>query len=198
MKPFIIVVDLEATCWPNRRVPGPNGEGWVHPVMETIEIGAVMVRSDTLVSVAEFDSFIRPVQNPTLSDFCKLLTNIKQEDVDRAKTYPEVVSDFRQWMLGDREWLRTGQETTALDLFASWGRFDFNQLKQDSAYHQCPFPFDNDEHLNVKNHVAEKMGWKPQGLGKALRRLNMDFKGTPHRGIDDARNIARILQQVGL
>lgn len=189
MKKYICVVDLEATCWQDRRAPGPNGEGWIHPVMETIEIGAVLVRIETLVPLATFDAFIRPVQNPILSDFCKSLTSIRQEDVDRAKTYPEVVTDFRNWM--------AGKGPLAETLFGSWGRFDFTQLKQDSAYHIFQFPFDDDEHLNIKNHTAEKMGWKPQGVSKALKRLKMDFLGTPHRGIDDARNIGRILQMVG-
>ena len=31
-----------------------------------------------------------------------------------------------------------------------------------------------------------------------LQHLGMDFEGTPHRGIDDARNLARILKQLHL
>jgi inhibitor of KinA sporulation pathway (predicted exonuclease) len=31
------------------------------------------------------------------------------------------------------------------------------------------------------------------GMGKALAQLGMDFDGTPHRGVDDARMTAKIL-----
>ncbi len=31
------------------------------------------------------------------------------------------------------------------------------------------------------------------GVGQALRRVGLRFEGTPHRGIDDARNIVRLL-----
>ena len=34
------------------------------------------------------------------------------------------------------------------------------------------------------------------GVGQALEHLGMEFEGTPHRGDDDAYNIARILQKV--
>ena len=30
-------------------------------------------------------------------------------------------------------------------------------------------------------------------MGQALRRLGLRFEGPPHRGIDDARNIVRLL-----
>ena len=33
------------------------------------------------------------------------------------------------------------------------------------------------------------------GVGGALRYLGLEFEGTPHRGIDDARNIARIYSE---
>jgi inhibitor of KinA sporulation pathway (predicted exonuclease) len=41
---------------------------------------------------------------------------------------------------------------------------------------------------------AEAMGLKKaKGLGRALRIAGLELLGTHHRGIDDARNIARLL-----
>lgn len=37
---------------------------------------------------------------------------------------------------------------------------------------------------------------KRLSLGEALRYLGMEFEGSPHRGLDDARNIARIVWRV--
>ena len=34
------------------------------------------------------------------------------------------------------------------------------------------------------------------GLGQALDRLRLTFTGTPHRGIDDAKNIARVYKEI--
>ena len=36
------------------------------------------------------------------------------------------------------------------------------------------------------------------GVQKALNILNMKFEGTPHRAIDDTRNINRIIKKVGI
>ena len=180
------VDDLEATCWAERRMPGPGGVGWVEPVMEIIEIGAVMAALPGLELLAEFDSFVRPKLNPTLTDFCRTLTSIRQEDVDGAPTFPQALAAFAAW---------TGDPVHVL--FASWGEYDKNQLLRDCRLYDVAFPFDG-EHLNIKNHAAGKMGWAPKGVGKTIARLNMSFEGTPHRGLDDARNILRILRRVGL
>jgi len=82
-------------------------------------------------------------------------------------------------------------------LFASWGMYDKKQMLRDCELHSAPFPFD-DEHLNLKNHAAARMGRAPKGIGRVLARLGMEFEGTPHRGIDDVRNIIRILKKVGM
>ena len=44
--------------------------------------------------VDEFHSFVRPVRVPILTEFCKSLTGIKQEQVDTAEVFPVV---FKKW-----------------------------------------------------------------------------------------------------
>jgi 3'-5' exoribonuclease 1 len=81
MKYNLVVVDLEATCWPPADPRGRED-------MEIIEIGALLVETPSLEPVDEFDSFVRPLRHPTLSDFCKELTSIDQEDIDQAAPFP--------------------------------------------------------------------------------------------------------------
>lgn len=161
----------------------------VEPRNEIIELGAAMVSLPELTSGGEFDLFVRPILNPTLTDFCKTLTSIRQQDVDQALPFPAALERFSVWLatFGSKEDI----------LFSSWGRYDKNQLLRDCELHKVPFPFD-DEHLNLKNHAATRMGWKPRGVARMLTRLGMKFEGTPHRGIDDVRNIIRITRKVGL
>ena len=52
--------------------------------METLEIGLVVIDLESLEIVDEFQRFVRPQINPTLTDFCKKLTSIQQADVDGA------------------------------------------------------------------------------------------------------------------
>ena len=60
-----IIVDLEATCWENDR----------SIQNEIIEIGAVMVNAEQEI-ISEYVEFIKPINNPELSGFCKTLTSI--------------------------------------------------------------------------------------------------------------------------
>ena len=84
----LIVVDLEATCWDTSR---PRSH------METIEIGAVRLDA-SLTIVDEFDSFVRPVVDPKLSQFCTALTTIMQTDVNGAEMFPAVFARFLEWI----------------------------------------------------------------------------------------------------
>lgn len=182
-KSKICVVDLESSCWVNQRVKLPNG-AFTTPVREIIEIGAVISDIKTGNIFDSFDHFVRPVVNPLLSDFCKCLTTITQENVNEAALFPVVISNFSRWLekFGGPEDI----------LFSSWGYYDKSQLLADCHMNECPYPF-SDDHLNIKEMFSEVMGFKKgKGLSKALRILKMEFEGTHHRGGDDARNIHRI------
>lgn len=172
-----VIVDVEATCCDDSSFPRHQ--------MEIIEIGAVAVESKTGQVISDYETFIRPVRNPTLTDFCRGLTTITQEQVDSADDYPTAMKPFRKWLssLGDYD-------------FCSWGFYDRRQFEQDSEFHSVGYPFAG-PHRNVKIEFSEAIGSKKKmGVGGALRYLGLKFEGTPHRGIDDARNIARIYREV--
>jgi len=175
--PYLLVVDLEATCDDRNKTPSlvPKNE------METIEIGAVLVETATLETVGELGVFVRPVRHPVLTDFCKALTTITQADVDAAPLFPEAVANVARFLDGRRA------------LFCSWGDYDKNQLAQDAAHHGIRLPFVQ-SHVNLKKRFSEQLGEpKRFGMDGALKRVGLTLDGTHHRGIDDARNIARLL-----
>jgi inhibitor of KinA sporulation pathway (predicted exonuclease) len=167
-----LVIDLEATCDDGGRMPARD--------METIEVGAVLVDGETLSPIAEFQSFVRPVRRSTLTPFCTRLTSITQRDVESAPLFPEVMERLGAFLGGQPA------------LFCSWGRYDKNQLEQDARHHRIALPL-GDGHLNLKQAFAEHLGVRPMGMAGALGRVGLSLVGTHHRGIDDARNIARLL-----
>ncbi len=168
-----LVVDLEATCDDRNAIP--RGEN------ETIEIGAVLVDGASLAIIAEQTIFVRPVLHPDLTPFCTQLTSITQDMVDHALLFPAAIA--RLVAFGTRA------------LFCSWGNYDRSQLAADCARHGIPMPFA--EHWNLKDGYAYRAGSR-RGLGTmaALTRLGIQFTGTHHRGIDDARNIAKMLPYI--
>lgn len=168
-----LVIDLEATCDDAGAVPKRE--------MEIIEIGAVLVDRTTLQPRGEFQTFVRPVRHPRLTPFCRKLTSITQAQVDAAPRFPEALAQLREFMAGEQP------------LFCSWGAYDRNQFQLDAGYHRVELPFGPD-HLNIKQAFSEALGThKRFGMAGALRQLGLALEGTHHRGIDDARNIARIL-----
>lgn len=166
--PYAIIVDFEATCSDKDEFPREE--------MEIIEIGAVLVDS-TYNVIAEFSAFVRPQINPNLTAFCTQLTGIVQSDVDSAKTFPEVLAEWESWIQKENptEW-------------GSWGRYDFNQLHKDCERWGVPNPFRGIPHINLK--------FGGMGLKKALKSVGLPFVGNHHRGIDDAKNVARIYQRL--
>jgi inhibitor of KinA sporulation pathway (predicted exonuclease) len=172
---FYVIVDLEATCCDQGMIPREE--------MEIIELGAVMLNGGDLKIESEFQRFVKPVRHPRLTPFCMKLTSIRQRDVDQAQPFPQVLSEFADWVAQFPN-----------HLFCSWGDYDRKQLEQDCRFHDLPFPFPG-RHKNIKQAFSDYMRTRKRfGVGRALRKLGIERIGTAHRGIDDARNIAAILQ----
>lgn len=174
----LLVVDLEATCWAEGR--GPRED------METIEFGAVLVRTTDLQPIDERSWFIRPMLHPILSEFCTELTSITQEQVDNAQPFEQVCELIAEWLEPHRERLGWG----------SWGNYDRHQLQRDAARLGMqsplgPFPHTNLKDVFTRRHRISRT--KRPGMQKALQMCGLSLEGLHHRGIDDARNIARML-----
>jgi inhibitor of KinA sporulation pathway (predicted exonuclease) len=170
---FYLVIDLEATCDDQGAVPKHE--------MEIIEVGAVLVETQGLTAVGEFQTFIKPVRHPALTPFCTQLTTITQADVDGAPGFRDAMEALRGFV-GDRN-----------VTFGSWGDYDRKQFDQDASYHRVGLPF-LARHKNLKKAFAYELGEKKLlGMAQALARVGLPLVGTHHRGIDDARNIARLL-----
>lgn len=173
---YYLVIDLEATCDENHRI--------VRDQTEIIEIGAVLAAEDTLEIVDELQTFVKPIVHPILTPFCKKLTSISQEQVDQAPKFPQALDRLRAFV-GKRR-----------VLFCSWGDYDKNQFSRDAARHRVSLPFGRD-HMNLKRAFSDSLGEsRAYGVGQALTRVGLRFEGTAHRGIDDARNIARLLPTI--
>jgi inhibitor of KinA sporulation pathway (predicted exonuclease) len=172
-----LIVDVEATCSSDGRVPRQE--------MEIIEIGAVIQNSHTFEIVSEFQIFIKPVRHPDLTQFCIELTGITQEQVSNASSYAEAIDSMKEWMYEVND-----------AIFCSWGDYDRKQFLQDCGFHHVAYPF-RSSHLNLKVEFSRTLGNKKKlGISEALQHIGLDFDGSHHRGLDDAKNIARIVRRV--
>jgi len=169
----IIIVDLEATCW-NGKIP--DGQ-----VNEIIEIGICVLDTETGEISQNEGILIQPTRSE-ISEFCTELTTITQALIDAegisfeaACTKLRVEYDPKQYT------------------WASYGQYDLNMLKRQCKLRNVEYPM-SQEHINVKTTFSAVKGLqKKVGMKGALQLLNIPLDGTHHRGVDDARNIAKIL-----
>lgn len=182
---YLFCVDLEATCDEVGENEYPRPLVVVPDQMETIEIGLVVIDLESLEIVDEFQRFARPQINPILTDFCKKLTSIQQADVDGALTYQDV---------GDE--LRTFAASYPSAAWASWGDYDARQLERDAAFAECPSLLESLPHFNARKWHAGLYDDRPKSLKQTVESLGLVWLGTYHRGIDDARNVASIIQEI--
>lgn len=169
----IIIIDLEATCWQSQVPQGQENE--------IIEIGLAVLDSQTGEITKNQGILIKP-QRSSVSSFCTELTTITQDLLDKnGVSFEEAIEKL------------VDEYNPDLYTWASYGQYDLNMLKKQCKSFGIPYPM-ADEHINVKTWFGEKFGLqKPTGMNGALHLLNIPLEGTHHRGIDDAKNIAKIL-----
>lgn len=171
---YFLVLDLEATCCDKETIKRHE--------MEMIEIGAVMVEAETLTIIDEFQTFVKPVRNPVLTPFCTSLTSITQTQVEQAPEYADAILLLQKWLSNYQN-----------AVFGSWGDYDYNQFEEDSKFHKVPFPISY-PHINLKKLFSNTQGLSElYGMAEALKLAAIKLEGTHHRGIDDAKNIAKLL-----
>ena len=171
----ILVVDLEATCWEGEP---PAGES-----SEIIEIGLCVLDVATGERTDNLGILVKP-ERSSMSDYCQKLTTITPEMLEGGVSFREACS------------LLVEQFDSTHRTWASYGDFDRVKLLQQCEAWGVPYPFGR-SHINVKNLFALQQGLSEEvGLQKAAAMLGFPFEGTIHRGVDDAWNIAAVLDWV--
>lgn len=167
----IIVIDLEATCWKGVQ---PKGQ-----VSEIIEIGIALLDANT-GAITDNTGLLIKLTRSVVSQFCTELTTITQELLETEGISFDEACKF----LAKNYWQYT---------WASYGAYDLKMIKSQCEIRKITYPLSQD-HINVKELFTEvKELNKKVGMNGALQILNIPLEGTHHRGVDDAKNIAKVL-----
>ncbi|CAI2349938.1 unnamed protein product [Caenorhabditis sp. 36 PRJEB53466] len=180
---YLIAIDFECTCV----------EVIYDYPHEIIELPAVLIDVREMKIISEFRTYVRPVRNPILSDFCVQFTKIHQETVENAPYFREALLRLYTWMRK----FGLGEKNTRF-AFVTDGPHDmwkFMQFQCLLSNIRMPHMFRS--FINVKKTFKEKFNGLVKGNGKSgienmLERLGLTFRGNKHSGLDDARNIAAI------
>jgi len=139
------------------------------------------------MTIEEHRTFVRPVVNPVLTPFCTQLTGITQDDVKDAPTFEEALQLHETFM---------AKYAHRNILYVTCGDWDLKtmlplQLQTSGIVPKNPKGFTS--WCNIKNLFFEHTGRRVKGMENMLAKCNLELIGRHHSGIDDCRNIARIL-----
>ncbi|XP_055545054.1 ERI1 exoribonuclease 2-like [Wyeomyia smithii] len=192
---YIIVVDFEATCWPKET------QKWKK--YEIIEFPAVLLNLETGKIEAEFRQHVMPVENPRLSEFCTELTGIRQEQVDAGVPLNTCLLLFGKWLqkvLAERNLSlpkTNPYDQTGSVAFATWSDWDLGAcLSKECARKRIAKPACFDLWIDVKAIYMQFYQRRPESFANALTNLDIVFEGRQHCGLDDSRNIARLIMRM--
>jgi 3'-5' exoribonuclease 1 len=179
---YLVIVDFEATCL------DPNPPDYVH---EIIEFPAILYNVNTRTEVDAFHSYCKPVLNPQLSEFCCSLTGISQRQVDKASTFVEIFKCFEEW-LDSKKLFSDHNFSLACD-----GIWDIARcLSPQCALSGIDLPKYAQKWIDIRKLFSSFYRYPRINIEGMLGHLGLVFEGRQHCGLDDARNIVRILHQL--
>ncbi|XP_061352973.1 uncharacterized protein LOC133297789 [Gastrolobium bilobum] len=85
---YFVVIDFEVTC-DKGKIPHPQ---------EIIEFPSVIMSGVTGEIESCFRTYVRPTHNQILTDFCKDLAGIQQDQVDNGVTLEEALLMHDEWL----------------------------------------------------------------------------------------------------
>jgi inhibitor of KinA sporulation pathway (predicted exonuclease) len=178
---YLCVLDFEATCW--------DIEPKKH-IQEIIEFPSVLYEymdDNSVRYVSEFSKYVKPVFEPILSKFCTELTGITQDKVDSGECIEDVYESHH-------EWLTMHTQPNSEIYIATCGAWDLNtMLPKEIANKHLPYYSVYKRFINVKTEFEQFYQRKAYGMSGMLEFLNLSLDGRLHSGIDDTKNIAKIL-----
>ncbi len=178
---YVCILDFEATCWDDSR----NDE-----IREIIEFPSLLYKIDwknKASFVAEFQKYVKPTLHPILSDFCVDLTKITQETVNQADTFDVVYKQHNEWI---KKNVPAGERL----VFITCGKWDLEiMLPIETKRHKLELLHCYTKFLDIKKEFKRKFGVNCGGMMNILKKLKIEHTGQHHSGIDDCKNLAKIV-----
>lgn len=173
---YIAVIDFEATCFEKS------------PEHEIIEFPTVIIDVKTRQQIDSIQLFVKPVKTPILSDFCKNLTGITQEQVDSGLSLLDAIDTHKKFM-----------SKYPNSRIVTCGNWDFSiMFPMDCKAKNIQVDKMYTKWINLKNvfdqlYKDKIYKQKSHGMMGMLKFLGIEHIGRHHSGLDDCINIANIV-----
>ena len=157
--------------------------------METIEIGAVML-DDNFQEISSFKSYIKPEYNDCIVKKITQLTGITDEMVAFAPVFEKALKSFTEWCISQGDDI----------IIHAWSDSDYRQIKKEMLLKEYEIAdYETkilaEEWLDFQKEFDLHMGFMHMlSLKNALNMAGIEFSGTEHDALDDARNTAELFR----
>ena len=182
LRPFehLLILDFEANCI----------DGGALECQEIIEFPVVPVHIPTKTIQVDkiFHTYVKPTVVPTITEFCTGLTGITQAQVNAGLPIKDVLANLDKWMT-------THGYTAENSTIVTCGAWDLKTcLRKEAEYKKIDLPLYLRKFINVKDAwMCTFFKAKGDGMPGMLNSLNLTLDGKHHSGIDDSKNIAKIV-----
>ena len=177
---YLLVLDFEAQCQENTHLE----------IQEIIEFPVVPINLKTGLIEKEiiFHRYIKPSKIPILTQFCKDLTGISQDLVDKGIYLEEALELLHTHLtktdILNKKWC-----------FLTCGDWDIHIcLKNEALKKKLQLKDYMKRWINIKKVFEKEFEGcaKKFGMTDMLEKLKLELDGRHHSGIDDSLNIAKI------
>jgi 3'-5' exoribonuclease 1 len=154
---------------------------------------------------------VKPSDKPKLSPFCTRLTGITQTQVDEGVSLSDALQqahsflanhglvhgDIKSHVLKSGSVLSQRGDFTYPFAFLTDGPWDLGKfLHAECQRKRLGKPKYYDQWVNLKWLFCDYYHARKANIARMLRHYSLEFQGSPHSGLDDAVNIARIAAEL--
>lgn len=174
---YLLVLDFEAQCLKDQNLD----------CQEIIELPVLIIDvKNKKILENYFHQYVKPVKHPKIYDFCNELTGITQDQVDNGIILEEALIKLD-------EFLNSNNVINSKFVFVTCGDWDLRTcLRHEAKYKKISYKDYLNSWINLKGIFKKQYG-ESQGMVGMLEKCNIQLEGRHHSGIDDTRNIAKIV-----
>lgn len=168
----LLLISCNGTMWKSMRD---------QPIKEKHEIIELAYSFLDLKSLeASVGSYIIKPKKSSISKFCKKMTGLSQEDVDKGISFEDACRD-----------LLTDKFSTDF-VYAGWGIYDRKQIKEQCKESKIPYPFSG-TYMNLQlYHSIFSGSCKEVYLDSALKQMDKSKEFNCRRAINRVENLTAL------
>lgn len=170
--------------------------------VEILEFPVFMIDAKTMNFVDSFHRFVRPTEMSEQRIMEYIEGKYGKLGVDRvwhdtAIPFKEVLQQFECWITHHHLWKEELGGSLHRTAFVTCGNWDLKtKVPQQCSVSRIKVPMYFMEWINLKDIFLNFYKRRAPGMTSMMKELHIPLVGSHHLGIDDTKNIARVLQRM--